>query len=163
MKPAPVCASRRYTQRRARFSQVLGNPRRCLKHYRLTSSSNLAQGSFTTDGEPDNPQSVKRPFTLALNEGVIQHNPVAAVRGLKGEKAEKGALLPILPPGFIHSIRIRTNETLVSDGILGNTARFQIEMPAKSMFPSAAIPRAPWMSRIRPASSSPFAVLTFSL
>jgi site-specific recombinase XerD len=37
---------------------------------------------------------LKRPFTLALNEGIIQRNPVAAVRHLKGKRAEKGVFSP---------------------------------------------------------------------
>jgi hypothetical protein len=35
-----------------------------------------------------------RPFVLAVRDGVIQRNPVAAVRHLRGVKAEKGVFSP---------------------------------------------------------------------
>jgi hypothetical protein len=37
---------------------------------------------------------LKRPFKVALDEGVIDRNPVAAVRLLRGETAEKGVFTP---------------------------------------------------------------------
>jgi integrase len=37
---------------------------------------------------------LKRPFTVAFNEGILSRNPVAAVRHLQGQNAEKGVFTP---------------------------------------------------------------------
>jgi integrase len=37
---------------------------------------------------------LRRPFKLAFDEGLIQHNPIAAIKRLRGASAEKGIFTP---------------------------------------------------------------------
>ena len=97
VKPATL---RRYTQVVRDFLRFLGT-RADIRLEALTTDdflkfrdSLLAEGRSPQTANLTIRKVLKRPFTLALNEGVIQRNPVAAVRRLKEEKAEKGVFTP---------------------------------------------------------------------
>jgi Phage integrase SAM-like domain len=97
VKPGTI---RRYTQVVRDFLRFLGT-RADIRLEALATDdflkfrdSLLAEGRSPQTANLTIRKVLKRPFTLALNEGVIQRNPVAAVRRLKEEKAEKGVFTP---------------------------------------------------------------------
>jgi len=90
---------RRYSQIARDFESFLGATR----HARLDALSKdifLAfRGKLRAGG--CSPRSVnqvlkilRRPFKLAFDEGLIQHNPIAAIKRLRGGSAEKGIFTP---------------------------------------------------------------------
>jgi integrase len=97
VKPATI---RRYTQVVRDFLAFLGT--RAETRLEALTTEDFLKFRDTLLGEGRSPQTanltirkvLKRPFTQALNEGIIQRNPVAAVRHLKGKRAEKGVFSP---------------------------------------------------------------------
>jgi integrase len=90
---------RRYSQVARDFESFLG-PRR---HARLDALSKEIFLSFRDKLRADgcSPRSVnqtlkilRRPFKLAFDEGLIRHNPIAAIKRLRGSPAEKGVFTP---------------------------------------------------------------------
>jgi integrase len=86
---------RRYTQVARDFESSLGVTR----HARLDALSKDVFLSFRDKLRADgcSPRSVnqtlkilRRPFKLAFDEGLIRHNPIAAIKRLRGSPAEKG-------------------------------------------------------------------------
>jgi integrase len=90
-----------------RYTQVIRDFRASLgpkEHARLTSVTTddvtkfrdelLQQGRYPQTVNLSVRTILKRPFKVALEEGLIERNPIAAVRALRGTTAEKGVFTP---------------------------------------------------------------------